>query len=188
MKRLFIAVPVNKENKEFVKRLLDELRSLSLDAKIERIENVHLTLKFLGDTEESKIEVISQKLSEIAKAHQEFIAEFRGFGFFPNAKNPRVLWLGINEPEQKIIKLQSDIERAMEQLGYAREKKPFEAHLTLARIKSSKNIIKLIEDITKLSGIIFEPVKVNHFILYESILKPTGAEYYSLREFYLRKV
>lgn len=187
MKRLFIAIPVNEENKENIRKLLDELRKLSLEAKIERIENMHLTLKFLGNTEGNKIEIINQGLSEIAKKHQEFEAEFRRFGFFPNARNPRIFWLGIEEPAQKIINLQSDIEKAMERLGYEREKKPFKSHLTLARIKNSRNIIKFIESIKKFSELTFEPVRVNHFILYESILKPEGAEYYALKKFFLNK-
>jgi 2'-5' RNA ligase len=186
MKRLFIAVSLNEENRILVGRVLKELEKYSLHAKIEPIENVHLTLKFLGNTMEDKIDLISKRLSEVVSRHDRFNIKLDGYGFFPNEKNPRIFWLGVEDVDRKLVQLQKDIEEAMYRIGYEREGKPFKSHITLARIKSNKDIIRLVEGIKVLSEIKFEPMQVKYIVLYESILKPSGAEYHSLKQYYLQ--
>ncbi len=167
---------------------MSELRKLPIHAKIEPIENIHLTLKFLGNTDENKIELIHQKLNEISNKYIEFITEIKGYGFFPNVRNPRIFWLGIQDINEQIMQLQKDIEESMNLLGYEKERREFKSHFTLARIKSNKNINKLVEKIGLLSEIRYEPLRIKYFILYESNLKPEGAEYHILKKYYLKEV
>jgi len=94
--------------------------------------------------------------------------------------------LVVEDVDRKLVQLQKDVEEAMYRIGYEREGKPFKSHITLARIKSNKNIIRLVEGIKVLSAIKFEPVQVKYIVLYESILKPSGAEYHSLKQYYLQ--
>lgn len=187
MKRLFIGISVDDRIKEKLLLILKELEKLSLKGKIEPIDNIHLTLKFLGNTDENKIPLLNQILKSISEKYPSFIIKLKGFGFFPNAKNPRIFWISTEEDSKIVFQLQNEIENKLSEIGYERENRPFRTHFTLMRIKSSYNIDKLIDKINEFNKIIFDPMEVKCFHLYESILKPQGAEYIILKDFHLRQ-
>jgi len=187
MKRLFVGIPLDNIRKEKISLILKELEKLSLKGKIEPIDNIHLTLKFLGNTDENKLPSITKILQNISEKYNPFYLKLKGFGFFPNAKNPRIFWISAEDDSKAIFKLQNEIENKIFEIGYEKENRPFKTHFTLMRIKSSFNINKLLDKINNFNQIDFDLMKVNYFHLYESILKPQGAEYIILKTFHLKE-
>ena len=175
--RLFIAIELPDEIKQGIARIQEQLRKAGASAGWTRPEGIHLTLKFLGEVPEAKAQQIVQALDAAAKGIGKLSLTVEGTGTFPNAKNPRVLWIGVAGDIEKLTALQAAVEDAMERLGFEREARKFSPHLTLARIKFPKprdnwqQVIEGIKDV-KLGG--FEAGQVS---LMKSELKREGAVY-----------
>ena len=187
MKRLFIAVPLDKVIKEKLTGILSELKYVAFGAKVEPIDNIHITLKFLGNTDEKRIQIINTILNGIAHSYSCFPVEFNEFGFFPYAKYARICWLGMKEPSGVLLQIQKDLEDQLLSQGFAKENREFKPHFTLVRIKNPATGVKLAEKIKEFSEIKFELMTVKYFALYESILKPQGAEYSCVNKYYLKE-
>ena len=170
--RLFIAIETDEKVKEYLKSLQDKI--ISHDAKLSVSKGYHLTLKFLGDVPETNLEEIKAKLSEIK--FTKFRLTTSDIGFFPDAKNPRVIWLGL-EPHQEVKKLQQNIDNALLNLGFEKDSR-FHPHLTLARVKfvKNKNYPEMIKQL-KTESIAFD---VGSFVLFKSDLKPEWPVYTEL--------
>lgn len=188
--RAFVAIPLPED-------LLDQLdrlqRKLEIDAPPNTIRwvrkgGIHLTLKFLGDTDRKKLPEITDALGAVAHHAPPCTLFARGLGCFPNAHRPRVLWVGIEEPTGRLAALQDAIEEVMVPFGYEREKRGFHPHLTLGRVQrrvsheDKEAIGKLVE--TTETGTLAE-FEADHFTLIRSVLKRTGAEYTDLETFQL---
>ncbi len=175
--RLFISIELPLEIKQGIAKVQEELRKTGANAGWTRPEGIHLTLKFMGEVVESRVEEIRNALASAVGANDKLNLEVAGAGAFPNAKNPRVLWLGVAGDIEKLVALQTSVEDAMEKLGFEREERTFSPHLSLARIKFPKprnNWQQKIESIrdVKLGG--FEADRVS---LMKSELKREGAVY-----------
>ncbi|HHB90334.1 MAG TPA: RNA 2',3'-cyclic phosphodiesterase [Anaerolineae bacterium] len=135
--RLFIAINLPPELlvtlQTAQRRLQRQLAAFPL--RWSRPEGIHLTLKFLGETETTRIDAITEALARVAARHTAFELPVGGLGMFPNARRPHVLWVGVEDEARRLQKLARDVDRAMAQLGWPREKRPFNGHLTLARVK-----------------------------------------------------
>jgi len=182
--RCFIAIELQPELKNNISFHMQKLISAGADVKWVVPENLHLTLKFLGSTPEEKIPDISKQLATITKSHNNFSLCFSGAGVFPNIKFPRVVWLGAKDSDD-IIKLQKDIENAMAELGFNKEKRRFTAHLTLGRVRSFKNKEPLMNELATLKDMDFGKIEVKSIALMKSELKPGGAVHQRLAEFVL---
>lgn len=136
-------------------------------------ENIHLTLRFLGDTPEDKLPVIAAELDTISRAFQPFTLSLDQLGCFPNRKRPRVIWAGLSGDLKRLNALQSEIENAVQSLGWEGENRPFRAHLTIGRVKDNRQAKKLIWDQVLEKKAI--PVSAVHLI--ESRLRPDGPVY-----------
>lgn len=146
-----------------------------------RAENLHVTLKFLGAVADEKLEEVRAALANI-RSDQAVTLEFRGLGFFPNEKRPRVFWAGM-EASPNLKTLASDIEVAVEKLGIPREKREFSPHLTLARFEGPTLPASLRKAIAENAQREFGSLRTNEFRLIHSKLKPSGAEYTTLASF-----
>lgn len=146
-----------------------------------RAENLHVTLKFLGAVADEKLEEVRAALANI-RSDQAVTLEFRGLGFFPNEKRPRVFWAGM-EASPNLKTLASDIEVAVEELGIPREKREFSPHLTLARFEGPTLPASLRKAIAENAQREFGSLRTNEFRLIHSKLKPSGAEYTTLASF-----
>jgi len=182
--RAFIAVEIPSEIHKAIEKVTAPLRG-ALGSSLVRwvpTDNVHLTLKFLGDISPANVEMLSQMLSVEAGQHTAFEIQFGRLGVFPNPRRPRVIWIGIQAPAG-LEALQRGIEAATAKLGYPVEKRPFSPHLTIGRIKQkagSSGIQKVrtaIEE-TKIGSLGSTAVTAVH--LFKSDLKPTGAVYTKL--------
>jgi 2'-5' RNA ligase len=184
MKRTFIAVKIHPDNK-----LLNAHAKLRNELDNEKIkwvdpQNFHLTLFFLGDTEEEQIARIREELSNIAENFSKTQIKLQGLGVFKNIHKPRVLWAGISEYDDlKEIKLAVD--KQMVQLGFNPDAREFKPHLTLARIKWLEQKNKLKSLLANYEGVFFQYADIEEIIYYESILKESGPEYKPIEKFML---
>lgn len=185
MIRAFIAVPLSDEIRNEISVLSKSLKGLNLDASIPRVEGVHLTLKFLGNVEESRLQSIYEGLGRVAQRHRRLSLSFKGLGVFPHMGNPRVVWIGVKD-NSDLLKLQSGVDNEMEKQGFSREKRNFHPHLTIARVKSRANIANLLHFLeSEGPGVTLGSLDVVEFHLYQSLLRPEGAEYRVLSTFRL---
>jgi RNA 2',3'-cyclic 3'-phosphodiesterase len=143
-------------------------------------ENIHLTLKFLGEIPKSAIENISQAMAETAKQYAPMSFTAKGLGVFPTIKRPRVLWIGLKGNTHSLIQLQKTLEQNLDIIGFPKEDRGFKAHLTLGRAKGEIDPKQLLEAIDELSGLESESFAADRLILFRSELKPGGAVYTSL--------
>jgi len=179
--RLFVALQISEDVREAMAALIRELKPLDESWKWSRSESLHVTLKFLGETPESKLQQATVALSTVP-TDLPITLTFRGLGLFPNEKRPRVLWAGI-EARESLRVLAASIDEAIAGVGVPREEKSFTPHLTLARSKAGEISAELREALAKHSAREFGVTRVSAFHLIESRLKSTGAEYTTLRSF-----
>jgi len=189
MIRAFVAVELNPEVRAAVARLQEEIKSrverallrAAPQARIQwvRPEAVHLTLKFLGDVDEARIPEVEQALERAVAPLTRFAVEAGGLGAFPDSRAPRVLWVALGGQTNHLARLASQVERALEPLGFPPEMKPFNPHLTLARIKErSRDVGRVMAESGVVeSGGVLGRLDVDAVALIKSELKPSGAVY-----------
>lgn len=182
--RLFIAVPSAPELRGDIEEIKEELRGSGADVKWVEGENLHFTLKFLGEVPKSQIPEISCALSRVSSLLHPFSIRFLGVGCFPNAGNMRVVWLGI-ENDSDLLSLQKQVEEAMEALGFAREKNSFRAHLTLGRVRTARGKDLLRKTIEKIRDVEAGRMEVSSFTLMKSHLTSKGPSYSVVEEYRL---
>jgi RNA 2',3'-cyclic 3'-phosphodiesterase len=180
--RLFIAIEIPQSIRSTFASLLKDFRAIAPQVKWVRAENLHVTLKFLGETEESKLSALQNVLAAV-RSPEPVNLEFRGLGFFPNEKRPRVFWAGM-QASANLKSLAADIDQAAHRLGFPLEDRPFTPHLTLARFPLPGVPPKLLQAIQEMSAQAFGSLQAAEFHLIESKLKPTGAEYTTLQTFH----
>ena len=179
--RLFVALEIPSAVRENLAALLKSLRAVSPQTRWVRPENLHVTLKFIGEVPDTKLAAIRSALAG-ARSDQPVTLDFRGLGFFPNEKHPRVFWAGM-EASPNLKDLAADIDRATEKLGIPREQRPFSPHLTLARFEPPGLPEQLHSAVRENEVRDFGTLRTSQFHLIESKLKPSGAEYTTLESF-----
>lgn len=179
--RLFVALDLPDEVREAVRELIAALKPLGKSARWVRPEGMHITLKFIGHVEAEKLGVIREALGSVHSGAAVGM-RFRGVGFFPNERSPRVAWCGI-EASKNLGQIAADIEHALEPLGIQREQREFAPHLTLARFESPAAARKLADRAKEMEKLEFGATRETEFHLYESVLKRSGAEYKKIASF-----
>jgi RNA 2',3'-cyclic 3'-phosphodiesterase len=179
--RLFIAIELPQTIRSAFASLLKELRAIAPQVKWVRAGNLHVTLKFLGETESAKLAALLNVLSTI-RSPEPVHLKFRGLGFFPHEKRPRMFWAGM-EASANLKTLAADIDQAVHRLGFPLEERPFTPHLTLARFQPPGIPPKLLQAIQEKSAQAFGSLRTGEIHLIESKLKPIGAEYTTVQSF-----
>ena len=141
--RLFWAVNLPLEIRKKLFSAGERLREAGADAKWVEENNLHLTVKFLGDADQGMVERIAQSAAGRLRGFGKFSLDLKGTGFFPGARSPKVLWVGLGGDVNKLRALALTLEEAMESLGFPGEGRKFSPHLTLARIRSPRNVDRL---------------------------------------------
>ena len=177
--RCFIAIEIPETIKKSIAAIIDNLKKS--DVKWVSEENIHITLQFLGETEESLIPDIKGALYKILAPYSHFYIKIADVGCFPSGKRPRVIWVGIKE-SQSLINLYKDISNEMVKFGYQKEERGFTPHVTIGRVKSNRNLRELLSRLDELKFTDFPDFEVQNIKLMKSELKPSGAKYYSLAE------
>lgn len=149
-------------------------------------EQIHLTIKFLGDIESDKIESVARQLEKAAEGIQPFTLSAAGVGGFPNERTPRVIWVGINGSGE-LAALQSRIDEGLAAIGFEKETRPFKPHLTLCRVRSVYDGRIIGEAVKDLEYDINMDFGADSFILFRSVLKPGGAEHTIVKRISLKQ-
>jgi RNA 2',3'-cyclic 3'-phosphodiesterase len=179
--RLFIAIEIPQSIRSTFASLLKDFRAIAPQLKWVRAENLHVTLKFLGETDPAKLGPLQNALAAVRSPERVHL-EFRGLGFFPNEKRPRVFWAGM-QSSTNLKSLAADIDQAAHRLGFPLEDRPFTPHLTLARFSLPGIPPKFLQEIHEKRAQLFGSLHAEDFHLIESKLKPAGAEYTTLQSF-----
>ncbi len=179
--RLFIALDFPDAVRERLCELIGRLKTKSRGVRWVRPEGMHITIKFIGETDSRCVEPIRAALATI-HSPQPVEMNFHGLGFFPHEREPRVLWCGI-EASSNLASLAADVANALAPLGFPAEARPFVPHLTLARFPNPKNVQEIVRAANELKSYEFGSARESEFHLIESKLKPSGAEYTRLASF-----
>lgn len=179
--RTFIAISLTDDIRRSLAELITELRKTGADVKWVPAEKIHITLKFLGNTDDSLIPKIKERLIKKLSHFNTFYIKIGGVGCFPSERRPRVLWVGI-ENSDALRSLQKDIDAEVSGLGFAAEERPFSPHLTIGRVRSQRGITEMPGTFAKFRFSDFGVLEVKSIHIMKSELKPAGAEYSSLAE------
>jgi len=179
--RCFISVKLPDDVRRSMADLIAELKKAGPDVSWVPAGNIHLTLKFLGNTNDSLIPMIKERITKKLSHYNAFYIKIVGVGCFPSEKRPRVLWIGI-ERSDLLNSIQKDMEAEVEELGFAPEDRPFSPHLTFGRVRSQKGIAEMLRRFTEFRTADFGLVEVKSIHIMKSDLKPTGAEHTSIAE------
>lgn len=178
--RCFIAISLPKELKSKISGIQDKLKTAGADVSWTRQEGMHLTLKFLGETEDKRITKIKKALDMAVDDMPTFSLSVSSMGVFPDMRRPRVIWIGLNEAGTNLIRLQKGVEEEMKKIGFQSENRRFTPHITLGRIRSNKNMDKLLKLIEEERSFELGGYDVSAIHLIKSELKPSGAVYTEL--------
>lgn len=186
MIRSFVAIPLDQELLNRIEKFQRELRNLPADVKWVHVHSIHLTLKFLGDVEETRIGELGGAIGRALEGFGPWVVPVKEAGAFPSLRNPRVVWVGIQDHTAALGRLQGRMEEEFARHGFAKEGRPFSPHLTLGRVRSSRGKPDLIRALAGETSREFGEIAIAKVVLFRSELKPSGAVYTSLKEFVLQ--
>jgi 2'-5' RNA ligase len=172
--RAFIAVevPFSEELEKFSK----DIKASGANLKMVDLRNIHVTLKFLGDIEESLVPEVEKAMKDAVAGIPPFKARLLGTGAFPNIGRPTVIWAGLEHAEPLEV-MARRLEEGLVPLGFEPEKRKFSPHVTVARVKDGRNKLELTEALSFWEEGDFGQVPVDQLILKKSVLRPEGPEY-----------
>jgi len=161
------------------------IRRSRADVSWVKAEQIHLTLKFLGNIEDEQVTGISSIMGEVAAKRSAFTLSVKGLGAFPSIRNPRVIWLGLHGWEETLAPLQKEMEKKLEVMGFEPEGRAYLPHLTLGRVKTLKEKGELVDCMERDRDVDLGSFVVDRIILFRSDLRPTGPIYtpLAIREF-----
>ena len=178
--RAFIAIELPEEISAFIHKTQEGLKSYGLKAKWVRSENIHLTLKFLGDISSKNLKKAGDAIIDAASENVSISLSAKGIGVFPGVKRPRVIWTGITGQTKELGDLQKTLDGKLEAVGFPKEKRPFRGHLTIARIKGKVDARRLIDAMKELGKFESKIFIADEVVLFKSELRPSGAVYTKL--------
>jgi RNA 2',3'-cyclic 3'-phosphodiesterase len=187
--RLFVGLDISEDIRTRIATFVDGFRKVAPDIRFINPDNFHVTLKFIGET--TKLAEITRVLAQISSP--AFDVTFGGTGFFPNERQPRIFWAGIQAPPE-LRRLASSIDTALQPLGFEAEKGPYTPHLTLARSGSGRprptpkdkpnmKFTRLQSYLASKAQPEFGTMTAHEFFLYESKTSSSGAQYFKLERY-----
>jgi 2'-5' RNA ligase len=179
--RCFIAVEIPGPLKAKIGELIDLLRQTGADVRWVRKENVHITLKFLGKTEDTSVGEIKNALTRKLSHYGPFYIRISGTGTFPSGRFPRIIWIGM-ERSEILDHIHKTVEEVMSGFGYKPEDRSFSPHLTIGRVKSNKRMNELLEKIDEMRSAFIGDLGIGGISVMKSELRPAGPEYERLAE------
>jgi 2'-5' RNA ligase len=174
--RTFIAIPIPDDCKKLLDQLQHPLRASGADVRWTSIQNIHLTLKFLGEVDPGAIPPLVERLRGAFATQSSFTLRLRGVGAFPDLRNPRVIWCGIEGDIERLKLLHRELDRACVEAGFSPEQRPFQPHLTLGRVRGKRNLHRLL-DCIRIGGDYESSFDVREVSVYQSTLTPHGSIY-----------
>ena len=161
--------------------MLEQLRQTRADLKVVKAQNLHLTLKFLGDTDEALVDGILERIQHSSEGIRPFGVKLQGMGAFPSMSNIRVVWIGI-EDGKPLTEMASRLDSSLNEMGFERDRRGFKPHLTVARARGGKGMALVQDIITANAATDFGDCWMDRVILKKSVLTPKGPEYSDVRD------
>ena len=190
--RLFVAVTLPAEARDAIARLIQGLRAADLTGvRLVDPDGVHLTLKFLGNVDSTRVPTLTGALNAVGGDAAPFALHLHGVGVFPDRRSPRVLWAGVSGDTEALAALARRVDDACANVGFAREQRPFSPHLTVARLRDRafaddrQRAGTVLADIGLALG---ESFAVKAFHLIRSTLTPSGPIYDTVHTVTLNRV
>ena len=176
--RTFVAVEASPAVRERAARLIAEFSSAGAGVKWVEPQNLHVTLKFLGDVDAEKIPRVCEAVQQAAAGIAPFEFQLHGAGAFPNPSRPRTIWLGPAAGDKEMAELSRRIEKAVEKLGFPREGRRFQAHLTIGRVRhAGPELAELGELLRAAKDVEVGTMPVDEVVVFSSQLQPSGPIY-----------
>jgi len=177
--RAFIAIDVELSSQ--ITDIVNDLKNSGADIKLVKPENMHITLKFLGDTDEKFVGQIREIMEKSVENIKSFEIKLKNTGVFPNENYIKVVWIGIDQYE-KLAEIAKKINEGLSKIGFKKEKRDFSPHLTIGRLKTGKNKDKILHIITRYENTEFNTFKIKKIKLIKSELTPKGPIYTTIEE------
>ena len=177
MLRAFVAVEMPVPVREALEEVQSGLKQLNIRARWVRPENIHLTLKFLGNIPAGHVPSIGEVLRVVARAHGRFSLAAAGVGVFPDMRRPKVIWVGLTSRPEALTPLQQDLDGRLAALGFPREAKSFRGHLTIGRFRAEGLPGPVADAVKRYAAVPFGTFAVEEIILLKSYLQPEGPLY-----------
>ncbi|MDD5545839.1 MAG: RNA 2',3'-cyclic phosphodiesterase [Candidatus Omnitrophica bacterium] len=178
--RVFIAIEIPPEARDELISVQATLKRSGADVKWVEPENIHLSLRFIGDVGPDKAEEIKNQLAVVASASKAFELTIKGIGAFPDLDHPGVIWAGVDRGAAESARIADDLEAKLRAIGIAGEEREFHPHITLGRVRSGRNGDKL-RGLVETVGFEAGPaIKAEYLTLFMSRLTPQGSVYTAL--------
>jgi len=177
--RAFVSIDI--EPDEGLRGLLSDLIASGADLKVVKPELLHLTLKFLGDIDESDVVAIASGIEQSVSGVRPFSLKLTGMGAFPSMSNIRVVWVGIQDAKE-LMTIAERLDGLLENVGFEKDRKGFRPHLTIARTRSSRNLRVVQDMIEEKVAAAYGDYPVKDVKLKRSVLSPQGPTYHTVRE------
>jgi len=178
--RSFIAIELDERVRRGLARLEGELKESGAAVRWVEPANLHVTVKFLGQVEEADLPRVCGIMDEAVAGVAPFRVSVAGAGSFPPARRPRVVWVGARADGDQLEVIHRRLEAGLQEVGVAPERRRFVAHVTLGRVRSSRGVDRLAEDIARSADRDFGAVTAEALTLFESKLTRTGPTYVTL--------
>ena len=175
MIRCFIAIDLPADLKEKLAEVQNLLKKTGANVKWVNSENIHLTIKFLGEIPGAKVREVRESLKELT--FDKISVSVKNLGVFPNMRRLRVIWAGVDEGVEELKEFSSLVENQLHKIGFEREKRGFKPHLTIDRVRRPENLGKLKEALESVKEFEAGSFVADKFIFMQSELKPSGAVY-----------
>lgn len=177
MARLFIAIALSEQQKTELGALQQKIKGYLDGVRWVRPEGLHLTLKFLGETDPGRFEAVKAAMEETGSSAGSFVVTYGQSGVFPSPQRARVVWIGLTKGETAVRELAVKLDRALKRRGFKPEKRSFKPHLTIGRIRDTLAREKVQQFIEREGSFETGSSRVEEIILFESKLSPQGASY-----------
>ncbi|KXB01250.1 hypothetical protein AKJ44_02760 [candidate division MSBL1 archaeon SCGC-AAA261F17] len=185
MPRAFVSIEITDDIRNQLVQVQEKLGETGADLKLVEPQNIHLTLRFLGDVPEKRLSKIKNAIRDAKDIADPFNLHVSGLGVFPNPNYMRVVWAGVSDGSNPTTALRQKLDKNLAKINLPSDNKEFTPHLTIARVKSGKAKEKLREKLTRMSAKDFGTCRVDAIELKESKLTPEGPIYSTLEKFEL---
>jgi 2'-5' RNA ligase len=185
--RAFVALPLPKELHAKVRELQERIEMTDADIKFVGADELHYNLKFLGEITAEQVERVKAVLDEVVSQFEAFTLHAAGFGAFPSTQYARVVWIGATAGSQELKAMAELLDLKLSEIGFKKEERAFEPHLTVGRVRSARNKPELLILLRELQNADMGSFEARRVILFESKLGPEGPTYSPIHTAWLRE-
>jgi 2'-5' RNA ligase len=187
--RSFLAFELPYEIRQTLSAVSEDGRAAPLNIRWVRVANIHLTVVFMGNIEEARIDPIKELARGVCDQYAPFRIQVNGAGLFGSRRNPRVLWIGLGGDMDRMSSFREDLQKGLAPFGIKEERRPFRPHLTLGRFRKGAKADSALNDLlSKYQDLNGPECILREFVLFKSDLKPDGAVYTRLGAWSLSRV